>query len=209
MKKSILVWALVLILSVIAAAPASAATKLNFGLKAGLSMSNVRWTDDDGTEKALFQPTFGGFVLVPLNSMLAVQPEVNYIVMGESWDTEEGTVTEKFTYLQIPILLRARLMKEGKIVPVVFAGPAVSFLMSVSETGAIVDIKDYFKSTDIGAIIGAGGELAVGKMKVLLDLRYVMGLTNDYVEPDIVLMAAPVVWSMKTSAFVFSAGLIF
>jgi hypothetical protein len=209
MKKGVLVCALALLLSILVAAPASAATKFSFGLKAGLSMSNVRWTDDDGLEKALFQPTFGGFVLVPLGSTLALQPEVNYLVMGETWDTEEGKVTEKFTFLQIPILLRARLMKEGKFVPIVFAGPAVSFLMSASETGVDTDIKEFFKSTDIGAIIGAGGEFGVGKMKVLLDLRYVMGLTNDYLEPDILLMAAPINWSMKTAAFVFSAGIIF
>lgn len=209
MKKGVLVCALVLVLSVLVAVPASAATPIKFGLKAGLSVSNVRWTDDDGAEKSLLQPTFGGFILVPLGSTLALQPEVNYLVHGESWGSGADKVVEKFTYLQIPILIRARLMKEGKFVPVVLAGPAVSFLMSASETGADIDIKPFFKSVDIGAVLGVGGELAAGKMKLLLDLRYLMGLTNDYKEPPLMLMASPIDWSMKTAAFVFSAGIIF
>jgi len=209
MKKGILFGAAVLVLALFITAPVSEAAQIKFGLKAGMSMSNVRWTDDDGSEGSLFQPTFGGFVLVPLGSSLVLQPEINYLVHGETWDTGEGKVTEKFTYLQIPVLLRVRLMKEGKFVPALFAGPAVSLLMSAKETGVDIDIKEFFKSTDFGAIIGAGGELAVGKMKVLLDLRYVLGLTNNYAEPDIVLMLAPVDWSMKTAAVVFAAGIIF
>jgi hypothetical protein len=173
-------------------------------------MSNVRWTDDDGSESSLFQPTLGAFALVPLGSTLALQPEINYLVHGESWDTGDGKVTEKFTYLQIPILLRARLMKEGKFVPVLFAGPAVSLLLAAKETGEDIDIKEFFKSTDFGAVFGAGGEIAAGAMKILLDLRYVLGLTNDYQPPDMVLlMAAPIDFSMKTAAVVFTAGIIF
>lgn len=208
MKKGVLFCAAVLVLTVFAASTASAATNIKFGLKAGVSSSDVKWTDDDGTEKALIQPTFGGFVLIPLSPTLAIQPEVNYLVLGESWDTEEGVVSEKFTYLQVPVLLRARLMKEGKFIPLLFAGPAVGFLLSASETG-YGDIKEFFKSTDFGAIFGAGGEIGAGKMKVLIDLRYYMGLTNCYVPPDIMMMAAPVDWTMKTAAFVLTAGIIF
>ena len=43
MKKGVLVCAAVLVLAVLIAAPASAATKFNFGLKAGASSSNVKW----------------------------------------------------------------------------------------------------------------------------------------------------------------------
>jgi hypothetical protein len=196
MKKGILLCALVLFLAAVLAAPALAATKINFGLKAGASFSNVKWSDDDGSETMLVQPTFGGFILVPLGSTLAIQPEVNYIVHGEKWED----VTEKFSYIQIPVLVRVKLMQEGKIVPVLFAGPSVGFLMTANESG-FGDVTEFFKSTDFGAVVGVGGVFGQGNMKGLVDLRYLFGFTNNY--------AAELGYSMKTAAFVLSAGVIF
>ena len=207
MKKGVLVCAAVLVLAVLIAAPASAATKFNFGLKAGASSSNVKWSDDVGDEKSVTELTFGGFVIFELSPTLAIQPEINYLVTGEQWDITEGTNVENFTYLHVPILLRARLMKEGKFVPVVFAGPAVGFLLSATDGGE--DVKEFFKSTDFGLDLGLGAEIALGKMKALIDLRYYMGLTDCFNQPDIVMMEIPTDWSMKNAAFILTAGIIF
>lgn len=199
MKRSVALCALALVLAALVAAPASAAIKINFGLKGGVSFSNVKWSDDDGSEQMLIQPTFGGFIVVPLGSSLAIQPEVNYIVHGEKW-TDGESITEKFTYLQVPVLVRIQLMKEGKIVPVLFAGPSVSFLMSATESG-FGSVKEFFKNTDFGAVIGVGGIFGQGKTKGLVDLRYVFGFTNNY--------AFSTEFSMKTAAFVVTGGIIF
>jgi opacity protein-like surface antigen len=207
MKKGVLVCAAVLVLAVLIAAPASAATKFNFGLKAGASSSNVKWSDDVGDEKSVTELTFGGFVIFELSPTLAIQPEINYLVTGEQWDITEGTNVENFTYLHIPILLRARLMKEGKFVPVVFAGPAVGFLLSAKDGGE--DVKEWFKSTDFGLDLGLGAEIALGTMKALLDFRYYMGLTNVYSAPDLVIMELPMDFTMKNAAFMLTAGIIF
>ena len=207
MKKGVLVCAAVLVLAVLIAAPASAATKFNFGLKAGASSSNVKWSDDVGDEKSVTELTFGGFVIFELSPTLAIQPEINYLVTGEQWDITEGTNVENFTYLHVPILLRARLMKEGKFVPVVFAGPAVGFLLSAKDGGE--DVKDFFKSTDFGLDLGLGAEIALGTMKALLDFRYYMGLTNVYSAPDLVIMELPMDFTMKNAAFMLTAGIIF
>jgi len=207
MKKGVLVCAAVLVLAVLIAAPASAATKFNFGLKAGASSSNVKWSDDVGDEKSVTELTFGGFVIFELSPTLAIQPEINYLVTGEQWDITEGTNVENFTYLHVPILLRARLMKEGKFVPVVFAGPAVGFLLSAKDGGE--DVKEWFKSTDFGLDLGLGAEIALGTMKALLDFRYYMGLTNVYSAPDLVIMELPMDFTMKNAAFMLTAGIIF
>ena len=201
MKKGLLVCAAVLVLAVLVAAPVSAASKkVDFGFKLGMSSSNVKWTDDDGTENSLTQATFGGLAILNLSPTLALQFEVDYLVTGETWDSEEfGTVTEKFGYLHIPVLLRAKLMKEGKFVPVVFAGPAIGFLLSASETG-YDDIKEFFKATDFGLEMGLGAEIALGKVKALLDARYYLGLGNAYYDPNM---------SMKNAAFMLTAGILF
>src|SRR5512136_2557237 len=123
MKKGVWVSAALVVLVLLVSAPVWAATTFNFGIKAGLSLSNVSWSDDAGDEKSILEPTFGVFALINITPMLAIQPEVNYLMTGQEWDSGTfGTVSEHFTYLHIPILLRARLMKEGKFVPVVFAG---------------------------------------------------------------------------------------
>jgi hypothetical protein len=213
MKKGLLVCAAFMVLAVLVASTASAATNIKFGIKAGASSSNVKWTDDEGDETSVTEPTFGAFVIFELSPTLAIQPEVNYLVTGEKWEITEGTNVENFTYIHIPILLRARLMKEGKFVPVVFAGPAVGFLLSAKDGGD--DVKEYFKSTDFGVDLGLGAEIALGKMKALVDFRYYMGLTNCFDQPDDLIGAAmlmeppPLDWSMKNSAFILTAGIIF
>ena len=202
MKKIVIAGVAVLVLTAVV----SAQTKFNFGVKAGVSSANNLWSDDDGTEGSILKPTFGVFALIHLSPMLAIQPELNYLVMGEQWDITDGTAIEAFTYLHIPVLLRVRLMKEGKFVPVVFAGPAVGFLLSAKDSGD--DVKPFFKSTDFGADFGLGAEIGMGKMKGLVDLRYYMGLTDAFKGSPIAIMA-PIDFSMKNRGFIFTVGLIF
>ena len=198
MKRVVLVCAVFLVLAGLAAAPLSAAIKVNFGLKAGVSFSNISWSDDDGSEKMVVKPTFGGFVLIPLTSMLSLQPEVDYLVTGEKWlDIIE--IYENYTYLHIPVLLRVRFAETGKALPFVVAGPAVGFLLKATDTGE--DVKEWHKSTDFGAEIGAGVEFPVSAMKAFLEARFYLGLTNTYNFPD--------KYTMKNRALTVCVGLLF
>ena len=72
--------------------------------------------------------------------------------------------------------------------------------MSATESG-FGNVKEFFKSTDIGAVIGVGGVFGQGQMKGLVDLRYVFGFTNNY--------AAEFGYTMKTAVFVLTGGIIF
>ena len=211
MRKCVLVCAVILVLSVLAAPPAKAATTFNFGVKAGLSYSNVFWSDDDGSERGLFRSTFGAFALINLTPMIAIQPEVNFLTMGESWEGMGERVVERMNYLHIPVLVRARLMREGKFVPVVFAGPAIGILLSAKENE--FDMTDILRSTDFGAELGLGGEFGLGaKMKGLIDLRFYLGLSNNF-DPDMILTSKPMMiiedFKEKNRALVLTFGLIF
>ncbi len=198
MKRVVLVCAVFLLLAGIVAAPVSAATKLGFGLKAGASFSNIAWSDDDGSEKMVVKPTFGGFVLIPLTPMLSLQPEVDYLVTGEKW-TDIIEIYEYYTYLHIPVLLRYRFMETGKVLPFVVAGPAVGFLLKADDTGE--DVKSFHKSTDFGVDLGGGVEFPAGAMKVFVEARFYLGLTNAYKFSD--------KYTMKNRALAVCAGLMF
>ncbi len=197
MKKCVLVCAAVLLLAALMPRPVAASVDVKFGLKAGVSLANNLWSDDDGMEKMLIRPTFGIFAVFNITPTLAIQPEVNYLTMGEWW-SDVIKVVETFNYIHIPVLIKARLMKEGKVVPVIFAGPAIGFLLSAKEAGD--DVKEFFKSTDFGADFGAGVEMAAGKTKLIFDARYYLGLTNAY---------NGTLFSMKNRGFIITAGALF
>jgi hypothetical protein len=198
MKKTVLVCAAVLVLSVLVAAPARGATTFNWGLKAGVSFSNNAWSDDDGSEQLLFRPTFGAFALVNLTPCLAIQPEVDYLVTGERWQ-DEIEVVEEFTYLHIPVLVRYQFLKESKAKPFVAAGPAIGFLLSAKEMDE--DVKQFFKHTDFGLEFGAGVQMPAGSLRVQIEARFYLGLTNAY---DL-----DMGFSMKNRALAVTAGLVF
>jgi len=194
MKKTVLVCAAVLFMATLVAA-----TTFDFGVKAGGSFFKNDWSDNDGSEKTLTRVTIGAFALANITPMIGIQAEINYLTTGLWWDEGGLKVTEAYGYLHIPVLVRARLMREGTFVPVVFAGPAVGILLSATWDGD-EDVKDSFKSTDFGADLGVGAEIALGNMKLLVDLRYYLGLTDVYKDTE---------FSMKNRGFMLTAGFLF
>ena len=209
MKKVVVVCAAVLTLAGFAAAPAAAAVDFTFGVKGGVSLSNVKWSDDDGGEKTLVRPTFGVLAVINLSPTLAIQPELSYLTMGESWmEGEEYKVVHVFNYLRIPVLIRLKLAQQGKIVPFAFAGPAFGILMSGHERvyllGSVVDetsAKIFLKSTDFGLDFGAGAEFIVSSLKLFLDFRCCLGLANCY--------DYSTEYTLKNNALVLAVGALF
>jgi hypothetical protein len=183
MKKLIVVCAAVLMFAAIASA-----ADFTFGVKAGVSLSNIRWSDDDGSETSLIRPTFGLLGAYNLSPALAIQAELNYLITGEKWaDTDGYSYVEAYNYLHIPVLVKYRFIGKGNIVPFVFGGPSIGILIGGGEkeylNGELNDewsAKDWMKSTDFGADFGAGIEFRVSNMKLFTELRYCLGLTNAY-----------------------------
>ena len=209
MKKGVLVCAAVLALAAFAPRPMEAAVTFDLGLKGGVSISNARWSDDDGSEKSLVKPTFGVFATINVTPTIAIQPEVNYLTVGELWsDTLDDTAYKDVlfqNYLHIPVLLKARLSQQGQIVPVIFAGPAVNVLLSAHDKtyvdGVLDDdenVKEWFKSTEFGVDFGVAAEMMMSSIKLIIDLRYYLGLTNPYIEPEF--------YSVKNNAVMITIG---
>ena len=212
MKKLAVVCAAVVFLVALLPRSAEAEVTFNFGVRAGVSLSNVSWSDDDGSEKSLLRPTFGILGVINLSRMFSIQPELNYLTTGEWWEDDISVdiwkVVETFNYLQIPVLLKVHLKPGGRVNPFLLAGPVVSFLLSAREKDYLngdldddEDIKEFFKSTDFGAAIGGGAGFMVSSVKVFVDLRYYLGLTNAYSFIN--------KYTMKNRALILSTGVMF
>ena len=209
MKKAFVI--LSVFLCVAAFAPRPAAASVDFGLKGGLSMSNITWSTGDTDATSLTKPVFGAFVAFNLGPVLAVQPEVYYWTGGaKAEDTfEEDTVEMqlKFNYIHVPVLAKLHFGK-GSVKPMFFAGPAVSFLTTAREViylnGALeedMDVKEFLKSTDLSAVIGTGLELTMGKLLLIFDARYNLGISN--------INAKSSETTMKNRAWMFMLGVGF
>lgn len=160
--------------------------------KVGLTLS--KWSGDD-VDDAKFKPgfTIGAGLNMPLGSgMISLQPEINYIQKGGKF--EEGDFSDKYTvnYLEVPVLVKATFGEGTKFY--VNAGPSVAFGLGgknkweEGDEEGESDIKfgdedensdDFYieKGTDIGLQLGAGVIIAE---KVMIDVRYGLGLTDLY-----------------------------
>ncbi len=140
--------------------------------------------------------------------MFAVEPGIVYNQAGAKYEMTGVTVTAKYDYLEIPVLLRVAIPTQGEVKPSVFLGPSLGTLMGAKMVGEAtggpeveIDMKDFIKSTSISLAVGAGVAIPSGSGKVMLDVAYGMGLTPlDDTAPEA---------DIKTSGILILAGCSF
>jgi hypothetical protein len=173
MTDSVRAIALALLVSAVAA-PTSA-QGVQAGIKLGANLASA--TVDSGEEENLENKAglaAGGFVRVGSRAF-AVQPEVLFSMKGGQ-DPEGGDeFTLALNYVEIPVLLRLGL-PAGAVAPFLVVGPAIGLRLSAKADPGGVDVKDDFKSTDVGIAIGGGIELG----RLSLEARLTQSL-NDIV----------------------------
>jgi hypothetical protein len=148
----------------------------------------------------------GFFAEVPVSKMFSIEPELLYVQKGakptlqggDVWaNMESGTSSDiipgtldvsklsanmvlSANYIELPILVKANFKPaDAKIVPSVFLGPEVGYLVS-SELNIPnlinYDSRDLLKKWDFGFVVGVG----VKVKDISFDLRYDLGLLNVY-----------------------------
>jgi len=118
---------------------------------------------------------------------------------GDFGDLGNSKVTSSisYRYLEIPILFQILVPASDVVVPMVYAGPAISFLTGVAgkvETDGkkedlnndeIKELKDGLKSVDFGIAMGAGLGIKAGPGRLVLDVRFNLGLLNIAEKPKV------------------------
>lgn len=125
--------------------------KFNFGLKAGMNVSNIWDTqakDFSADPKIGFAG--GAFVTIPLGRLFAIQPEVMFVQKGFKGNGSVLTVPYEISrttnFLEIPVLLAVRPADFISI----YAGPQISFLLSQKDKfsfgNSTIEDQEQFKN---------------------------------------------------------------
>jgi hypothetical protein len=183
----------------------SRAQEIEGGVQGGVtfsSLSNLRDAIDFGGPVDIESRTgvvIGPFVAFPINDSVAIQVEALYATKGATPTDGTNRVEIKFSYLDVPVLLRVaptRLLY-------FLLGPSLNFNISAKAIDFVPsqvedDVSDQTKNTEWGLVFAGG----VSSGRFLIEGRYSAGLTDIADTPA--LTAA-----VRNRAFTILAGVRF
>jgi len=152
-----------------------------FGIRAGVVIAKNDFDNGmlDEDVKNKFGLDLAAVFDFPIGEVFSLGPEVHWVQKGYQQD---GVGKTNLDYIDIPLLVRLHF---GRPVGLnVFAGPSVGFLIAGKfkpETGDDVDIKDFYKGTNLGGVLGAA--IALGPID--FDVRYNFGFGDINDNPDL------------------------
>lgn len=209
--------AILVSLFMISLAASSALAGIKTGIKGGITLANVKSVPDNfmGYKWENKMGLAGGvFLEIGLPGPLSIQPEVLYVQKGAQISVSEAGITGTFKayidYIEIPLLLKFNLVSGGPTVPSIYAGPYVGFNTKAEFVIKITgypeqreDVKDDVKNTEFGMAFGLGLAQKLGVVKLTLDARYDLGISNIIKET----LEEPS--SIKTRTWLFMVGFSF
>ncbi|PWB72743.1 hypothetical protein C3F09_06205 [candidate division GN15 bacterium] len=178
MKKLIQIVGVVLILCIAASAQQSPVGVTGKGLKLGFDFASINTDYQELDEFLDSRSGFigGAYLTYSINRRFALQPELLYASKGAQKDFFLFDVHWNVDYLEIPVLAKFQIAPDGRVQPNLFAGPAVSVLLS-SKFEVIndsYDVADGMKTMDFSLVFGGGLDFK----RFTCDLRYTLGLAN-------------------------------
>ncbi|MEN6560077.1 MAG: porin family protein [Acidobacteriota bacterium] len=187
MKKSLIACLAALCLAAVLPQTLSA----GIGFKGGLSLAKCAIEPVDSVPfpiQNLTGPVGGVFFGAGLGP-LSFQTEILYARMGMKGEYSGATIEYRADYIQVPLLLKVRVIPAGPVRPIVYAGGYGSYLLKAkgimtSPTASdSEDITDTFQRYDYGVVGGAGLEFKLPGIMLSLEGRYNYGLANIIKDP--------------------------
>lgn len=166
-------------------------TTIELGIKAGVNLATLSGEGDSpGRRTALLA---GAHLTIGLpNSMFYFQPEILYSMKGFKESDGGMSATLALNYVDVPVFAGLAFPTgSGRVTPRIFAGPQASFKVSCdlkgSEggTNASISCDDDLlsgiletKGVVFDLVFGGGLDIAAGKLDIVFDARYDLGLTD-------------------------------
>ncbi|MGQ9801763.1 MAG: porin family protein [Candidatus Saccharicenans sp.] len=171
--------------------PADAA-RISVGFKGGLNLASISVSPSpiDVAEFKNLNGLTGGLFLSLKLGPIAIQPEFMFARRGTRYEAyiDDGfyNVEWHHDYLEAILLLKWSVLRAGPASPFIFVGPSYGYLMKATSViydteGAevdSVDSRDYFRKGSLGLVFGSGVEFKVRAIKLSLEGRYHLGLSN-------------------------------
>ena len=108
-----------------------------------------------------------------------------YLQAGTKTTQSGVDVKLKINYISVPVLfIYAFQNGQNQVQPYIFAGPSIGFKSSGKLTGeqsgvsVDIDVSDSVKTTDFGAVFGAGINIPAGMNTIFLEGRYSLGFSD-------------------------------
>lgn len=164
---------------------------VSVGIQAGPTVSDF-WGDEQFNPWDRAGVTAGGLLNVELSPVWSLQGEIQYTTKGGRENNErqpEGDVSNELylSYLETPILVRAAVLPEASVRPVVFGGIAWAFRLSCtfddfpdgdSDERSCSEAGFDLKSSDFAVVFGGGVDIDAGPGAILVEARGTVGLKS-------------------------------
>jgi len=196
---------------------AATPSKITLGLRAGYGNSDIRTDSEFDAVSDRFESTsalsFGAFVDIPFGNIISLRPGVEINRRGTvlNIDADQDVfginvplgaqAKTRFTYVDVPLLIQAKVPTTGAIQPYAFAGASLGYATGGNlRTTATAIIEFNLMSTDIdlesinyerfhvAAVGGLGAKVALSPaFGAFIEGRFEQSLTEPY---DVPLAAA-------------------
>lgn len=147
---------------------------------------------------------------------VSIQPEIFYAPEGgishETLSEVAVTIHHRLSYVKVPLLVKLTPPVGSIVKTSFFIGPYTAYLLKAkAEENAFeekkdIDLKPYIKKWDLGLVVGAGLEASLKRVKLSLEARYSVGLTDIAVNYKELYHEFTGKDSIKNSAFVILIG---
>jgi hypothetical protein len=225
MKKCLSRLAVLVVVTLFSTASVSAVEKPSVGVLGGLDLANLV-VDPDPTDASLDsikRANFGGLVELGLTPVASLQARCTYVPKGTGLEAiEDGISLHAKTiidYVTVPVLLKLQA-NTAKVRPYAVVGPEFGFkvraAVSLSTNASVPrdllaevedelndQVNNELKSTDVALDFGGGVEIPSGRMSILIEGIYSLGLRN------IAMNSEGEEGSAKTRTFLFNVGIRF
>jgi len=188
-----------------------AGAQVAVGVKAGVNLADVTSNQFGfGGSGRRTAPVGGVFLSIAGPGSIGFQAEALYARKGFSALVEGGTASANIVYIDIPILVKVRLVGlERRVRPSLFGGWFLGFEIGCSLSGALEGIGgegdcdallERRGKLDGGFVVGGGAEVGlVDRAFLLFDARYAAGQLNlNWQEADDRVLSQ--VWSFTAGA---------
>ena len=158
---------------------AASALSVGIGPKGGMNFADAAVDSHDDTEGRQGL-AIGGQIEFGASSPISLQVEPMYVQKGARFDVIGVTTRGDFDYLEIPVLVKAKLGPAAAHL-YTFAGPSIGINLNTEGSFGSVEgnFEDEAASTVFSGDIGIGGEFQLAERLMLsADIRYSHGFTS-------------------------------